>query len=121
MKVLIVDDSSIMRTILEKFLRKYDLDIVGQAENGMKAIEMFKEHSPDLITMDLTMPELDGITAIKRILESEPKAKIVVVTAQSDEATAIRAMKAGATAFLGKPFNEEKFDAVLKKVIEKLG
>ncbi|MBS0618174.1 MAG: response regulator [Spirochaetes bacterium] len=117
-KILVVDDSSLMRTIITTMVKKNDaLEVVGQASDGEMAIQLFKEQSPHIVTMDITMPKVDGLAAVKEIMKINPNTKILVVTAQNDEAMAIRAMKAGAMGFLGKPFNEQTLSEAIKGLL----
>lgn len=117
-KILVVDDSSLMRTIITTMVKKNDaLEVVGQASDGEMAIQLFKEQSPHIVTMDITMPKVDGLAAVKEIMKINPNTKILVVTAQNDEAMAIRAMKAGAVGFLGKPFNEQTLSEAIKGLL----
>lgn len=117
-KILVVDDSSLMRTIITTMVKKNDaLEVVGQASDGEMAIQLFKQHSPHIVTMDITMPKVDGLAAVKEIMKINPNTKILVVTAQNDEAMAIRAMKAGAMGFLGKPFNEQTLSEAIKGLL----
>lgn len=113
MKLLIVDDSVIIRNVIESLLKNMSFEIVGKAGNGVEALEMFKAHQPDLVTMDITMPEMDGLTALTQILELQPEAKIIVVTALNSKAVALQAMNAGAKAVVEKPFNAEKLKAAI--------
>ncbi|MDR3237823.1 MAG: response regulator [Spirochaetia bacterium] len=118
MKLLIVDDSNIMRKAIGKYLSEFNLEIVGNAENGEKAVELFKEHLPDLVTLDITMPRMDGLTCLSKMMEIKPDARVLIISALKDNATAIQAVKLGARGFLSKPFNEktlqEEITACLK-------
>ena len=113
MRLLIVDDSKIIRNRIQRSLDDYDLDIVGSASNGVEAVQLVKTRLPELVTMDLTMPEMDGIECIEKILEISPNLVILVVSALSDKATAIEAMKKGAHGFLCKPFTERELTDAL--------
>ena len=119
MKVLIVDDSSIMRRTIEKNLDNYNLEIVGTVSNGNAALEVVKEKMPDVITLDITMPEMDGITCLKNIMKIHPKAKVMIITALSDKLTGLRALDIGARGFLHKPVNaddlKKAFDRLIKR------
>lgn len=109
-KLLIVDDSNIIRTHIARLMvdpRLPSIRIVGLAPDGAKAVEMAKSARPDLITMDLTMPHMDGEACIERIANILPDARILVVSALSDKATALRAITKGAHGFLQKPFTDE--------------
>lgn len=117
MKLLIVDDSTIMQKTIERTLDKYELDIVGTAGNGNDAIEMVKTHKPDLITLDITMPEMDGITCLENIMSIHPAAKVVMVTAISDKLTGLKALSKGARGFIFKPVDTAKLTATFEKLI----
>ncbi|MCR9143386.1 MAG: response regulator [bacterium] len=118
MKLLIVDDSSIIRKAISKYLKEYGVELVGEAGDGVQALEQMRVHKPDLVTLDITMPEMDGLTCLDEMLKIDPAIKVIVISALSDQATALKALKAGAKGFLGKPFTEDKikeaFDRVLK-------
>lgn len=103
-KVLIVDDTKFMRNILAGILKKKDLEIAGEAVNGREAIEKYKELRPDLVTMDIIMPEIDGIQAVKEIIKIDPNAKILMCSAMGQQALVIEAIQAGAKDFVIKPF-----------------
>lgn len=118
MKLLIVDDSNIIRSRIARIAlhpRLKNLQIVGLAKNGLEAVDACQRNMPDVVTMDLTMPEMDGIACIESLMESHPKINILVVSALSDKATAISALKKGARGFLHKPFSDEQLaDALLE-------
>ncbi len=99
MKLLIVDDSNIIRKKIERGCNIPNLQVVGSAANGLAAVELFKSHQPDIVTMDITMPAMDGIECIEELNKINPDALILVISALSDKATAIQALKNGATAF----------------------
>jgi two-component system chemotaxis response regulator CheY len=103
-KVLIVDDTKFMRNILAGILKKKDLEIAGEAVNGREAIEKYKELRPDIVTMDIIMPEIDGIQAVKEIMKFDPNAKILMCSAMGQQALVIEAIQAGAKDFVIKPF-----------------
>lgn len=113
-KLMIVDDSLLIRKKIERVHDKQRYEFVGHATDGSEAIAMFSELQPDLVTMDLTMPNIDGIECIDRIMALDPEASILVVSALSDEATGIRALEKGASGFLMKPFTEEDLAEALE-------
>lgn len=115
-RLLIVDDSIIIRQAIKKYLSEYDIEIVGTAEDGRVALELFKKTSPQIVTLDITMPEVDGLTVLEEMLKIDKDVKVMVVTALSDKATGLRAIKLGAKSFLPKPFTPEK----LKESFERL-
>ena len=105
--ILIVDDAAFMRLNLKNILKdKYE--IVGEAENGKEAVEMYQELSPDYVTMDITMPEMDGLEAIKAIMDIDPGAQIVVCSAMGQQKMVIQAIDTGAKDFVVKPFKDER-------------
>ena len=118
MKLLIVDDSNIIRSRIARIAlhpRLRNLSIVGLAKNGLEAIELCQRSQPDVVTMDLTMPEMDGIACIESLVADYPEVSILVVSALSDKTTAISALKKGARGFLHKPFSDEQLvDALLE-------
>jgi two-component system chemotaxis response regulator CheY len=106
-KVLIVDDAAFMRMSLMMLLKNNDFEIVGEAENGQIAIEKYLQLKPDIVTMDITMPVMDGIQATKEIMKYDREAKIIVVSAMGQEPYVKEAVVAGAKGFIVKPFKEE--------------
>ena len=116
-KILIVDDSTMIIQTIKNYVTKYDLEIVGTAIDGKEAIEVFKKTLPDFVTLDITMPEIDGLTVLEEMLKIRDSAKIIIITALNDKLTGITAMKKGAKGFLNKPFNEEKFKEVLERIL----
>ncbi len=116
-KVLIVDDAAFMRMMLKDILTKGSYEVVGEAANGKEAIEAYKESKPDLVTMDITMPEMDGITAVKEIKKIDPQAKIIMVSAMGQQAMVIDAIQSGALDFIVKPFQAPRVLEAVKKVL----
>jgi len=119
MKLLIVDDSTIMQRTIESKLGDYDLEIVGSASNGIIALEMVKEHMPDVITLDITMPEMDGITCLDNIMQIHPTAKVMIITALADKLTGLQALDKGARGFLYKPVNSRSLTKALDKLLKR--
>ena len=120
MRLLIVDDSNIIRSRIMRIVLAGMLpgaQIVGLARDGSQAVMMFKAHQPDVVTMDLTMPNMDGIRCIEEIMAINPDVPILVVSALADKTTAIAALRKGARGFLNKPFTEKQLVAALKEVI----
>ena len=115
-KVLIVDDAAFMRISIKNMLTKNGYEVVGEAENGAIGVEMYKELQPDIVTMDITMPEMSGLEALKEITKADPQAKIVMVSAMGQEAMVREAIVSGAKGFIVKPFKEEGIIAALKKL-----
>ncbi|MFT4736818.1 MAG: two-component system chemotaxis response regulator CheY [Cyclobacteriaceae bacterium] len=119
MKLLIVDDSSIMRRTIEKNLTEYDLEIVGMAANGIEAIKMVKEHMPDVVTLDITMPEMDGLACLDEIMKIHPSSKVMIITALSDKLTGLQALDKGARGFLYKPVNANDLEKAFNKLLKR--
>lgn len=115
--LMIVDDSNIIRNRIERSIQGLDIQVVATASDGAKAVEMFKEHKPDLVTMDLTMPNLDGLECIKQIRALSQNTSILVVSALSDRQTGLRALQYGARGFICKPFTDEQLVIALNKLI----
>ncbi|UWG98602.1 response regulator [Dehalobacter sp. DCM] len=118
-RILIVDDSLATRFNLKQILCENDFEIAGEAANGEEAVKKFVELKPDLVTMDITMPVMDGITACRKIKEIAPNACIVMITALGQQTKVLEAIKAGASNYILKPFNSEKTASVLNAVLEK--
>jgi len=113
--VLIVDDAAFMRMMIKDILTKNGLEVAGEAENGAVALEKFKELKPDLVTMDITMPEMDGIAALKEILSIDGSAKVLMCSAMGQQSMVIEAIQAGAKDFIVKPFKPDRvIDAITK-------
>lgn len=116
-RVLVVDDAAFMRMMVKDVLTKNGYDVVGEAENGQKAIEKYKELTPDLVVMDITMPEVDGIQAVKEIKSIDGDAKIIMCSAMGQQAMVIESIQAGAKDFIVKPFQADRVIEAVKKVI----
>ncbi len=116
-KVLIVDDALFMRNMLRNIFAESGFDVIGEAQNGNEAVEKFKELSPDLITMDIVMPEMNGIDALKQIMTVDAGAKVVICSALGQESLIIEALEAGARDFIVKPFKPAKVVEVAQKVL----
>ncbi|MGH8218994.1 MAG: response regulator transcription factor [Steroidobacteraceae bacterium] len=116
-RLLIVDDSNIIRRRIERSQQFEELEVVGAASNGVEAIELFRRTDPDLVTMDLTMPQMDGIECIEQIVRMKPAVRILVVSALADKATAVDAMEKGANGFLNKPFTDRQLNEAIAELI----
>jgi len=114
---MIVDDSNIMRRRIERSQQFEEIQLVGTASNGLEAIELFKKMDPDVITMDLTMPQMDGIECIENIVKIKPAVRILVISALADKATAVEAMEKGANGFLNKPFTDRQLNEAIAELI----
>jgi len=115
-KVLFVDDSSFMRSLLKGIILKDPYQSVGEASNGKEALELYRKLKPDLVTMDIVMPEMDGIDAVKAIREIDPEARIIMVSAMGQQGMVIDAIQAGARDFIIKPFQPPRVLEALKRV-----
>ena len=115
-KVLVVDDAMFMRLSLKMMLEKNGFNVVGEAGNGAIAVEKYQELHPDIVTMDITMPVVDGIEALRQIRAIDPQAKVVMVSAMGQELMIRNAVMAGAKNFIVKPFTEESVIKVLSKL-----
>jgi two-component system chemotaxis response regulator CheY len=107
-RVLIVDDAAFMRMMIKDILEKNGYDVVAEANNGIKAVEMYKREKPDVVTMDITMPDMDGIEAVKAIREFDPDAKIIMCSAMGQQSMVMDAIRAGAKDFVVKPFQPDR-------------
>ena len=116
-KLMIVDDSNIMRRRIERSQNFDELELIGTAGNGLEAIELFKKADPDVVTMDLTMPQMDGIECISKLVELKPAIRILVISALADKATAVEAMEKGANGFLNKPFTDRQLNEAIADLI----
>jgi two-component system, chemotaxis family, chemotaxis protein CheY len=116
-KILIVDDAEFLRMRISKMLIGDGYEVI-EAENGLKAVETYKSQHPDVVLMDITMPEMDGLTALKEIKAIDPKARVVMLTALGQESVVLEAIKSGARDFVVKPFERER---VLNAITKLLG
>lgn len=112
-RLMIVDDASFMRVSIKKMVEEYDYEVVAEAADGLQAIEMYKKYKPDITTMDITMPNMTGIEALKNIKQLNPNAKIIMVSAMGQENLIREAVVSGASSFLVKPFRRDKLIEVL--------
>lgn len=117
-RVLVVDDAAFMRMMIKDILKKGGFEVVGEAEDGIKAVEKYKELKPDLVTMDITMPEMDGITAVKEIRKINSNALIIMCSAMGQQAMVIDAIQAGAKDFVVKPFQPDRVLEAIRKVLQ---
>ena len=114
--ILICDDAAFMRMMIKDILTKNGYNVAGEAENGLKAIEKYKEVSPDLVLMDITMPDVDGITVLRQLKAKHPEAKVVMCSAMSQPEKFIDSIQSGAFDFIVKPFNKDKIKSILTKL-----
>lgn len=116
-RILIVDDAAFMRMMIKDILTKNNFEVVGEAADGAQAIEKYAELKPDLVTMDITMPEMDGIQALKAIKQNDPSAKIIMCSAMGQQAMVIDAISAGAKDFIVKPFQADRVVEAIEKAL----
>lgn len=116
-RILIVDDAAFMRMMIRDILSKNGYEVVGEAQDGAQAVEKYKELKPDLITMDITMPEMDGISALKEIKKLDGNAKVIMCSAMGQQAMVIDAIQAGAKDFIVKPFQADRVIEAIKKTL----
>ncbi len=115
--VLVVDDAKFMRLTIRNILTKANHTVVGEAENGKEAVSLYRDYQPDLVTMDITMPEMNGIDAVNEILREFPKAKIIMCSAMGQQRLIVEAIEAGAKDFIVKPFDESRVIEAVKRVL----
>ena len=113
LKVLIVDDSLIIRKKISKILENLGHEVLADATNGQEAIESYSKYKPDLVTMDITMPDMDGITAVKEIIKVDSEAKIIIITSHGQEDMVIKSIQSGAVGYILKPITDEKLAQVI--------
>jgi len=118
-RVLIADDASFMRQMIREIIEPEGFEVVGEATNGVEAVEQYQELHPDLVTMDIVMPKRSGIDAVKGILAQDPGARVVMCSALGQESLVMEALQAGARDFIVKPFKPDSVIATLEKILEK--
>ena len=118
-RILVADDASFMRQMIREIVEMEGHEVVAEASDGIEAIEQFKNHHPDVVTMDIVMPRRSGIDAVKAILEFDPTARVVMCSALGQETLVTEALQAGARDFIVKPFKPDSVVDTLKKVLEK--
>jgi two-component system chemotaxis response regulator CheY len=118
-RILVADDASFMRQMIREIVELEGYEVVAEASDGIEAIDQFKNHHPDVVTMDIVMPRRSGIDAVKAILEFDPTARVVMCSALGQETLVTEALQAGALDFIVKPFKPDSVVDTLKKVLEK--
>jgi two-component system, chemotaxis family, chemotaxis protein CheY len=116
--VLIVDDALFMRMMIKDILSKDGLDVIGEAENGVEAVKKYAELRPDLVTMDIVMPEMDGIEAVRNIIKMDPAARVLMCSAMGQQPLVVEALEAGAKDFIIKPFQPAKVVEAVRKALQ---
>ena len=117
-RILIVDDSNVIRNRISRSSSQMNFEVVGTASNGQEAVDLYRQYRPDIVTMDLTMPKMDGLNCINEIASMDENANILVISALSDKATGIRALQLGARGFIYKPFSDEDLFQALEEMLE---
>lgn len=120
-RILIVDDAAFMRMMIKNIVTKNGYEVVGEAENGQVALELYQQHKPDLVTMDITMPEMSGIEGVKAIRSIDPKANIIMCSAMGQQAMVMEAIQAGAKDFIVKPFQQDRILQAIERVLARAG
>lgn len=118
LKVLIADDALFMRNLLRDILERSGFQVVAEAADGVEAIELYREHKPDLVTMDIVMPLKSGIEALEEIVSEDPQARIVMCSALGQESLVLEAVQCGARDFIVKPFKEERVVEVVRRICD---
>lgn len=121
MRMMIVDDSNMIRSRINRLVQGGQLgavEVVAQAHNGLEALKLAEQHRPQLVTMDLTMPEMDGVSCIPALVKLLPGVNILVVSALTDKSTAIAALRLGARGFVGKPFSDDDLHCALLDIMD---
>jgi two-component system chemotaxis response regulator CheY len=116
-RVLIVDDAAFMRMMIKDILEKNGFEVIGEASNGIKAVEIYKKERPDVVTMDITMPDMDGIEAVKEIKAFDPNAKVIMCSAMGQQTMVMDAIRAGARDFIVKPFQQDRVLEAIRKAV----
>ncbi|MBE6014911.1 MAG: response regulator [Lachnospiraceae bacterium] len=116
-RILIVDDAAFMRMMIKDVLGKNGYEVVGEGVNGLDAVDKYNELKPDLVLMDITMPEMDGLQALKKIREGDAEAKVIMCSAMGQQAMVIEAIQSGAKDFIVKPFQPDRVLEAVKKVL----
>jgi two-component system chemotaxis response regulator CheY len=117
LRLLIVDDSNVMRRRIERSQQLAQLQVVGTAADGREALDLFLKTDPDVVTMDITMPHMDGIECVERLVQMKPGVLILIISALADKATAVAAMEKGANGFLNKPFSDRQLNEALAELL----
>ncbi len=115
--VLVCDDAIFMRTMIGDILRQADYDVIGEAETGVEAVDRFKELKPDLVTMDIVMPDMGGIDAVREIVKIDPSARVLMCSAMGQQALVVEAIQAGAKDFVVKPFQPSRVLEAVQRVL----
>ncbi|EAL8030414.1 TPA_asm: two-component system response regulator [Listeria monocytogenes] len=118
LKLLIVDDAMFMRTMIKNIVKDSDFEVVAEAENGLEAVKKYDEVKPDIVTLDITMPEMDGLEALAQIMAKDPSAKVIMCSAMGQQGMVVDAIKKGAKDFIVKPFQADRVLEALEKAVK---
>ena len=118
-RILVVDDAAFMRMMIKNIITKQGYEVAGEAENGKQAVVLYSELKPDLVTMDITMPEMDGIESVKAIRSIDPGANIIMCSAMGQQTLVMDAIQAGAKDFIVKPFQQERILQAIERVLSR--
>ena len=116
-RILVVDDAAFMRMMIRNILTKNNFEVAGEAANGEEAVSKYIELSPDLVTLDITMPGMDGVTVLKKIRQHDPNARVLMCSAMGQQAMVVDAIQNGAKDFINKPFHPQKVVEILRRVL----
>jgi two-component system chemotaxis response regulator CheY len=116
--VLVADDLKFIKLVLRELIEKAGFRVIGEASNGLEAVELYKNKRPDVVLMDITMPKMDGLAALKQILEFDPEAKIIMCSALGQQHLIVQALQLGAKDFIVKPFREQRVIAAIKNTLD---
>ena len=117
-RAVIADDEAFIRQVLLKMLERLGIDVVGVAENGRMALEMYNQHRPDIVILDIAMPEMDGLETLRKLLERDPEARVLMCTSFSSKQYVVEAVKIGAKGYLNKPFDLDKIREKISKIVQ---
>jgi two-component system chemotaxis response regulator CheY len=117
-RLLLVDDSRVTLRLLRKYLRESEFEVAGEATSGSEALELYPEVSPDIVLLDIVMPELDGVETLRRLLEMDGQARVVMVSSLGTREKVLECMELGARSFLSKPYETEKLLQVLRRTLQ---
>ena len=116
--VLIADDLKFIKLVLQELVEKAGFRVVGEASNGQEAVELYQAKRPDVVLMDITMPKMDGLAALKQILAVDPEAKVIMCSALGQQSLIVQALQLGAKDFIVKPFREDRVIGAIKKILD---
>lgn len=114
---MVVDDSSVIREKISNVLANHEFEFIGDAKNGLEAVDQFRKHRPDVMTLDITMPFMDGLETVEQIMKIDSNVQILIVSALADKSTLIKAIQLGASGFLCKPFQDIELSEALEELV----